>query len=145
MNYPHVCTKGRILNDTSYPNIGLPQFEFWYLFHRSSDGPVSIFCFQNKEILIKTQLFLNRGWVSKFGTGLKNIFFLFFPISHEPCKLQSRTIRQNMRLNLINFICFMIHVEKMTKNRLNRAIYESQIFKPSAIFADSPSSFELSK
>ena len=60
---PLKCTysKGRILNDTSYPNIGLPQFEFRHLFHRSSDGPVSIFCFQNKEILIKTQLFLNRN------------------------------------------------------------------------------------
>ena len=58
--YHKKVIKGRILNDTSYPNIGLPQFEFRHLFHRSSDGPVSIFCFQNKEILIKTQLFLNR-------------------------------------------------------------------------------------
>ena len=33
----------------------------------------------------------------------------------------------------------MIHVEKMTKNRLNWAINDSQIFKPSRNFAVSPS------
>ena len=29
VGYVVIQTKGRILNDTSYPNITLPQFEFW--------------------------------------------------------------------------------------------------------------------
>ena len=42
--------KGRILNDTSYPNIALPQFEFWrQIFalsqHHCGLGSVKVACF----------------------------------------------------------------------------------------------------
>ena len=51
----------------------------------------------------------------------------FFTISSKPIGLKKRTLWQNKRLDLTNLIYFILHVNKMIKNRLNRAIYESQI------------------
>ena len=51
----------------------------------------------------------------------------FFTISSKPIGLKKRTLWQNKRLDLANLIYFILHVNKIIKSRLNRAIYESQI------------------
>ena len=98
-----------------YPKTPVYQFAaenqpFSNLFLRLKFGPFSL-----------TKLFLQNC------IFMKHYFFTFSAISNELSKLQSSTIWQKKRLYLTNMIYFMIHDKKMMENRLNRAIYQSQI------------------